>query len=315
MKILIYLFFIVCFLSFSAYAQITPSQTLTVTVLDENNKPIKNLPESAFTIYVDKEPRKIISLKVAENPASVGFLVDLSFSVSGEDKEAINLVRHGIFEFFKLSNPKNDYFLMGFNEQTKLASDWTNNQDEIVEGLNKLPSMKTKCLYECSRVYDAWFEAIEKLKTGKNSKKILILFSDAWDDESKHSEKELKRQVQENDTLNYLLLTPSINSRTDLYLSKMTFIERLIDFSGGKILFAPNPFGGMKQELFEKWKIRYLELFNELAAILNSHYEITIESAQNVVAPKSQKINIKVKLPADLKKRAGKIQVLYRSET
>jgi len=314
MKHLLSFFLLTSIFLTQIYAQQSPTRTLTVTVLNDESKPIVNLPQSAFKVYEDKKIQTITSFNANEKPVSVGFLFDVSPSVSDKNNEGINLARHGFFEFVKASNPLNEYFIMGFNEQVKLVTDWTNKEDEIIDGLNQLPSLRTNCPRSCSLIYDAHFVAIEKLTKSSHSKRVLIVVTDGEDSDSKHSQRELMQFAREKDILTYGLLIYNYQRTYEEVQQKRYLMNKLSDLTGGYAYDFPNPPGGSSSKEFNRLNTEFEKMFGEIASTLKSQYEISYKPSNNDSSKKPHKIKVELDLSPELKKQTGKFQVLHRLE-
>ena len=312
MKYLLSFFLITSIFLTQIYAQQSPTRTLTVTVLNARTEPIVNLPQSAFKVYEDKKIQTITSFDTNEKPASVGFLFDVSGSVSNNYNEAINLPRHGFSNFINASNPLNEYFIMGFNDQVKLVTDWTNKEDEINNGLNQLPLLRKDCPRSCSPVYDAYFVAIEKLIRSNHSKRVLIVVTDGDDYDSKHSQKELMQFVREKDILIYNFLIFNYRDTYEEVQQKIYLMNKLSDLTGGYTYDFPNPPGGLSSKEFNLLKIEFQKMFGNIASILKSQYEISYKPSNNDSDKKTHKIKVELNLSPELKKQSGKFQVLHR---
>src|ERR1044072_8952786 len=81
--------------------------------------------------------------------------------------------------FLRMSNPANEYFVVTFTSKAQLAQDWTSDPQAI---LGTLDSLKFKKL---AAMFDAMTLALDKVKTGRNSKHVLLLISDGSDNNSK----------------------------------------------------------------------------------------------------------------------------------
>lgn len=310
------IFFIYLFLSIfqiQGYAQKTTTKTLFVSVLDSKSKPVTNLPQSTFVVLENKKAQTITSFDSSEKALSIGILFDVSESFAGKTNAGINLARHGIFEFFKTSNPLNEYFIMGFNDQTRLVTDWTKDEKEIVNGLNQLPELTKNCSIDCSKIYDAFFSAIEKLSKSNHSKRVLLIITDSLDYDSEHSQKDLMKLVREKDVLIYPIIISGYKPQTNR-LEREAFMEKLSEMTGGFPSHLLNPSGGISQTVFNKLSVEFNNIFRTIAITLKSQYEITYQLTNNNLNKEDYKIKLELKLPSDLKKQVGKFKLYHRLE-
>src|ERR1044071_7033461 len=165
--------------------QNTNSVVLRVTVSDKQGFPISGLGAENFSVSVDDQPQKILSLSAQDSPASVGFLIDVSGSQPIEDtKTAVvprDTCRQGIARFLDLSHRENEYFLMTFNSEVQLQQDWTSDSQAILQKVASLTFDKRTSLFDAMKM------GIEKVMTGRNSKRVLILITNGLDTNSRSS--------------------------------------------------------------------------------------------------------------------------------
>jgi Ca-activated chloride channel homolog len=301
---------------FPVYAQQTKTKTLFVSVLDSKSKPVRNLSQSVFTVLENKEAQTITSISSEDKAISVGILFDVSLSFADRTSAGINLARHGLLEFVKASNPLNEYFIMGFDDQTKLVTDWTSDENKIVDGLNRLPSFAKTCSKNCSKIYDAFSPAIEKLNKSRHSKRVLLIITDGYDQDSKYSQKDLMKFVKAKDVLIYpiILSNPGYGPQVIKREYENDFMNQLSELTGGYKSKAMNPRGDISEKAFNKVNIEFKLMFETIASILRSQYEVTYEPTNAGTVKTDYKIKLELKLPSDLKKQVGKFVLYHRLE-
>ena len=101
---------------------------LNVTVIDKSDQLAIGLNKSAFTIYDNDVPQAITFAENKDVPLSVGIIYDMSGSMAplrADERKAREALKLGLAKFIQSSNSSNEYFLIGFNKNVKLLSDWT----------------------------------------------------------------------------------------------------------------------------------------------------------------------------------------------
>lgn len=110
--------------SSAAVPQSNDPLILNLTVTNKKGTIIRGLTLENFSITVDKQPLKILSLNELEVPSSIGILIDSSGSQHtgglGAGVEIKQQFRQGLERFFKLNNPANEYFALTFHTKTEL---------------------------------------------------------------------------------------------------------------------------------------------------------------------------------------------------
>jgi Ca-activated chloride channel family protein len=202
---LLALFFILCIESLAlaqAPIPVVPGTftTLTVTVTNPQGKLVRGLTEKDFTILDEKLVRPIRSFAAVDEPLSVGVLIDTSESMNSPSVRETAGTPHiidSLSTFVQLSNPKNQYFLMSFDDQPQLLSDWSN---DVTPLLGRVPAAKRKSQ---TAFYDALWAGIEKLKTGLHRKRVILVISDGLDGTSRHKLPDVRKLLGTTGVLLY----------------------------------------------------------------------------------------------------------------
>ena len=248
-------------------AQSTDSLVLNVTVTNPKGVVIRGLTMENFSVVADKQEQKILSLTDREVPASVGILIDDSgsqyISKSDPAHKIRTQFRDGLERFFQLTNPANEYFLVSFNSKVQLLQDWTSDPRAVVEKLDSLTFKKPTSMYDAIQL------GVEKVKTGRNSKHVLILISDGVDTNSKIEFKEARDLLKASDVLLYCVwinFVPVGDTATSPYVEGPNILNEFSVNSGGRGLFM-NEASGEKA---------FREMFELIALELRTQYQLVI---------------------------------------
>jgi len=248
-----------------SFYQTNDPLVLNVTVTTKKGTVIRDLTLENFSITVDKQPQKILSLTNREVPASIGILIDTSGSQSGGSAPEIQQpFKHGLEEFFRKSNPANEYFALAFNSKAALVQDWTSDYQSILEKFDSLTFGKP------TSMYDALRSGIEKMNESRNSKHVLILISDGADNNSKASFKEVRDLLKGSDVVLYSVGLTYMTAIADTIVPFNEegggILRELTSLSGGRVLFM-NDTQGPKA---------FNEVFELIALELRSQYQLVI---------------------------------------
>lgn len=161
---------------------------LHATVVDDKKHIITNLDRSAFTVYEDGKLQNIISFHHIDIPVAMGIVIDNSGSMREKrakvNQAALNLVRS--------SNPKDEVFVVNFNDEQYLDQDFTNDLLKLKEALDKIDSRGGTALY------DAVVASADHLKqNGRLEKKVLFVVTDGEDDASSETLEQAVRHLQQ----------------------------------------------------------------------------------------------------------------------
>lgn len=162
---------------------------INVTVTDPLNRFVTGLGKEYFRLYEDKVQQKIISFSSEDAPISIG----LVFDDSGSMGEKLAKSRLAAAQFFKTSNPDDEYFLIEFNNRPVLAVPFTTDTVKIQSALTFSQSRGRTALL------DALYLAMHQMKYAHNARKAILIISDGGDNNSRYTETEIKDAVREAD--------------------------------------------------------------------------------------------------------------------
>jgi len=160
---------------------------LHVTVLDASGRPAKNLQKSSFRLFEDGVPQTISGFRHEDLAVSIGLLIDSSASMY-DKREA---VEKASLDLVRLSNPKDEEFLVDFSSKAYIDQDFTSSVEKLQQGLRYVKSTGG------TAAYDAVMASADYLsKHSRNSKQVLVLITDGEDNASKTSMIDMIRRVQ-----------------------------------------------------------------------------------------------------------------------
>ncbi|MEJ2110509.1 MAG: VWA domain-containing protein [Acidobacteriota bacterium] len=205
------------------------------SVFDKKGRFIKGLQKDDFSVYEDGTTQEITYFSQVDLPVTIGIVLDLSGSMEGKMEQVNRAAR----AFVQASNPNDQIFLIGFNDEVELLHGFTNDVDEITDALENAITMGGTALY------DAVYLGVTEAHKGNRSKKALIVITDGEDKDSYYSLKELVASVQESDVqvfnIGFLDELPKKSLfggwfKTDAEKARDALI-RVSEESGGKAFF------------------------------------------------------------------------------
>jgi len=163
---------------------------LHATVVDDKQHIVTNLDRSAFTVFEDGKPQNIISFHHIDIPVAMGIVIDNS----GSMREKRNKVNQAALNLVRSSNPKDEVFIVNFNDEQYLDQDFTNDLLKMKEALEKITASGGTALY------DAVVASADHLKqNARLEKKVIFLVTDGEDNASSETlEQAIKQLQQEN---------------------------------------------------------------------------------------------------------------------
>lgn len=163
---------------------------LNASVIDGGGRSIQTLTKDAFHVYEDGVPQTLVGFRHEDLPVSIGLLIDSSGSMYDKrqavEKASLDLVR--------LSNPKDEEFLVDFSSEAFIDQDFTSSLDKLQQGLSYIKSSGG------TAAYDALVASADYLtKNAKNPKQVLIIITDGEDNASSATLEQAIRRIQDLD--------------------------------------------------------------------------------------------------------------------
>ena len=166
-----------------------------VSVNDPLNRPVSGLERENFRVFEDKVEQKIESFAMDDEPVAVG----LVFDTSGSMGEKLRRSRMAAKEFFRTSNPEDEFFLVEFDSTPRLEVPLTSDTGTIENQLTFSRSHGSTALL------DAIYMALHEMKRSNKNKKALLIISDGGDNNSRYTAAEVRRVLVESDVLIYAI--------------------------------------------------------------------------------------------------------------
>ncbi len=203
-----------------------------VTVTDPMNRLVTGLEKNNFQILEDKQPQEIRQFSSEDAPVSLGVIVDMSGSMSGDK---IEKAREAVVQFFKTANPQDEFFLIAFSDKPELLSDFTQSVEDIQSKLvYTVPKGRTALL-------DSIYLGINKMRQAKHTKKALLIISDGGDNRSRYTDSEIKSLVREADVQIYAIGIFSPSPPTPEEVRGPQLLSEITNATGGRTFTVENP--------------------------------------------------------------------------
>jgi Ca-activated chloride channel homolog len=206
---------------------------VNVSVTDPYNRPVTGLEPYNFRVFEDKVEQEIVTFSSEDVPISIGLILDLSGSMA----DKLGKAKQAAFEFLKTANPQDQFFLVGFNDRAELLAPFSSNVEDLES------KMLTATAKGKTALLDAIYLGLTQMRNAAKGKRALLIVSDGGDNNSRYSEKDIKRLVREADTQLYSvgIFEPSeYRSRTAEELYGPTLLSEMAELTGGRSFAAEN---------------------------------------------------------------------------
>ena len=206
---------------------------VNVTVTDPYNRLVTGLDPDNFRIFENNVEQEIQYFSSEDVPISIGVIFDLSGSMANK----VGKAREAALQFFKTANPQDEFFLVSFNDRAEVMSTFTSNVEDLQSRILSASAKGRTALL------DAIYLGLNEMRNAQNAKRALLIISDGEDNNSRYSEKDIKRLVREADTQLYSvgIFDPfEYRSRTPEELSGPSLLTEVTELTGGRAFTVEN---------------------------------------------------------------------------
>src|SRR5467141_4737169 len=117
---------------------------VNVTVTDPYNRLVTGLEPDNFRIFEDNIEQEVVNFSSEDVPISIGIILDLSGSMVNK----LGKAREAAGQFFKMANPQDEFFLVGFNDQAYLLSPFTEKVEDLQSRMLAISAKGTTALLD-----------------------------------------------------------------------------------------------------------------------------------------------------------------------
>jgi Ca-activated chloride channel homolog len=196
-----------------------------VTVTDPMNRLVTGLERENFQVMDDGVAQTIKSFATDDAPLTIGIVFDLSGSMSSKFVRA----RKALSAFLRTCNPKDEFFVVGFNDRPAIIVDYTSEVDDVEARMVMLrPENRTALI-------DAMYLGVNHLKQAKYDRKALLVISDGGDNRSRYTQGELTRAVRESEVQVYSIGIFDMYAPTEEEQNGPILLRDISEATGGRL--------------------------------------------------------------------------------
>ena len=206
---------------------------VNVTVTDPYDRIVTGLDRSNFQVYDEKVEQEISTFSTEDAPIAVGLIFDSSGSMG----EKIQKSKEAAMQFFKTSNPQDEFLLINFSDRPNLITGFTSKFENVQDRLLFVKSGGKTALL------DAIYLGLSEAKKASTNRKALLVISDGGDNHSRYTGSDVKKAVKESDTQIYAvgIFEPlAARGRTPEEARGPGQLAELAEISGGRMFSVEN---------------------------------------------------------------------------
>ena len=247
---------------------------VNVTVSDSLGRMVTGLQQENFQVWEDKVEQKVEYFSSEDTPLSIGLIFDATGSMSVK----ISTARDAAATFLKMGNPEDEYFLVTFSQQARLAEDFTTDISRLQ---NRLLFTPAKGL---TPLFDAVYLGLDKMKRATNKRRALLLITDGEDNHSRYSFSDIKEFARERDVQIFAIGIVSPFGELAQGKTGRAIIEDLVQITGGRAFF---PYSVSELE----------DICTKIGVELKNQYVLGYHSTNEAKDGKWRKIRLKINAP------------------
>ena len=249
---------------------------LLFTVTDKKSRFITNLERDDFEVSDNGKKQRIREfVRESDLPLRIGILVDTSNSVRGR----FNFEQEAAIEFVRsvLQKEKDKAFLVSFDTRAELIVDFTNNPDELANGIRSLRAGGGTALYDA--VYYASRDKLPEDWPPEQFRRALVILGDGEDNQSSVTRDMALEMAHKAESVIYTIST----NQKRVHIAGDKVFKRFTEETGG-IAFHPFQARDLEQS--------FADIANELR-----HQYFILYSPTNFAADGSfHKVRIKTRV-------------------
>jgi len=206
---------------------------VNVTVTDPFDRIVTGLDQENFQVYDEKVEQKIVAFSTEDAPISVGLIFDCSGSMG----DKIQKSKEAALQFFKTSNPQDEFMLVSFSDRPDMISGFTAKYENLQDRLLTVKSGGRTALL------DAIYLGLSEMKKATTNRRALLVISDGGDNHSRYTESDIKKAVKESDVQIYAvgIFEPMTSrARTVEEAGGPGLLAELAEVSGGRMFSVEN---------------------------------------------------------------------------
>jgi len=204
---------------------------VNVSVTDPLDRIVTGLEQENFRVFEDNTEQEVVQFMSQDIPVSIGVIFDMSGSMA----DKIQKSRLAAGQFFRTSNPQDEFFLVNFNDRAQLMSQFTDSVDDIQSRL-----MFTNA-HGLTALLDGIYLGLSEMKGAHNTKKALLIISDGGDNHSRYSDVDIRKYSQEADVQIYAIgLFEPGGGPTPEERGGPELLNKLSEMSGGRMFTVRN---------------------------------------------------------------------------
>jgi Ca-activated chloride channel family protein len=194
-----------------------------VEVSDPLSRPVGGLEKENFRVFDNNVEQKIVSFAMEDDPIAICLVFDISGSMTGD----LPGMRRAAAQFFKTSNPGDEFCLVELASDVRLAVPLTQNAADVDYQLMLSKGGGPTALL------DGVYMGLNAVRNSRNMRKALVIISDGGENHSRYTRGEVRKAIVESGVLIYAIGAFG-NGMGSLY-DDLIVLKELTEQTGGRM--------------------------------------------------------------------------------
>ncbi len=237
---------------------------LHASVSDRQGKPLSTLGRDAFRVFENGAPQEIKLFRQEDIPVSLGIVID----GSGSMLQKLPRVTAAAMALVHESNPRDEVFIVNFNDQAFLDAPFTSEPQKMQQGLDRIDAQGGTAMRDAIKM------ALDYSKgAATREKRVLLVITDGNDNASRSSLEQIVRQAQQSECVIYAIGLFAQEKRADATEARHA-LKELTSASGG-LVFYPKDVEEVQQlaiEIARDIRSQYLITYSPTVQALDGSY-------------------------------------------
>jgi Ca-activated chloride channel family protein len=253
--------------SIGLLAQFTAGTRLVVlhaSVSDHQGKLLSSLDRNAFRVFENGTPQEIKLFRHEDIPVSLGIVID----GSGSMLRKLPQVEAAALALVHESNPRDEAFIVNFNDQAFLDVPFTSDIQKMQQGLDRIDARGGTAMRDAIKM------ALDYSKlAAKKEKRVLLVITDGNDNASRSSLDGIVRQARQSESVVYAIGLFSQEKRAEAAEAKRAL--KILTSATGGLVFYPKDVGEVQQlavEIARDIRSQYVIAYSPRIQALDGSY-------------------------------------------
>src|ERR1700719_864392 len=199
---------------------------VNVSVTDSFSNAVTSLNKENFRVYEDGVEQQISAFSSEDVPISSGLIFDMSGSMANKFDRA----RQAAVQFLRTANPRDEFFLVRFNDRAEPASQFTSSTEEL----------ESRVMFTAAggrtALLDAVYLGLDQMRNAHNGRRALLIISDGGDNHSLYNEADIRNFLKESDCQLYAMgiFDHHIGRKSEERYG-WSLLSELVEMTGGRV--------------------------------------------------------------------------------